>query len=224
MSHRPSSTARRRIGDRLVDAIARRPAGIIGRAAYRNGPKAHEPSFAAILDALGPLAGLRVLEVGCGPGVLIERALAAGARSVTGLDHSADMLAIAAVRNEAAIADGRLQLHHGDACRLPFGDQAFEIVMSANMFFFIADPATALTETFRVLAPGGHLALATIKGPLPRPSLRNWWLLPPMGPALHAHTDQHMRKLLTDAGFTTVAVHSEAGPMALQLATGTRPA
>lgn len=222
VSQRPRSTARRRIGDRLVDAIARRPTGIIGRAAYRNGPKAHEPSFAAILDTLGSLDGLRVLEVGCGPGVLLQRVLAAGAASAVGLDHSPDMLAIAAARNNAAIADGRLQLHDGDACQLPYPDASFDVVMSANVFFFIENPAIALAESHRVLSPNGRLAIATIKGPLPKPSLRTWWLLPPMGPALHAHTDQQMRELLTEAGFTAVEVGGESGPMAMQLAMGIR--
>ena len=98
------------LGQRLVDGLARQPGGVLGRMAYRDGPKAHELSFKAILDALGPQDGERVLEIGCGPGVLLERVLTGGAVSAAGLDHSPDMLALCMARNRQAIAEDRLQL------------------------------------------------------------------------------------------------------------------
>jgi SAM-dependent methyltransferase len=92
------------------------------------------------------------------------------------------------------------------------------ICLCCCMFFFLYDPAKALLELHRVLTPGGRLVIATVAGPLPAPSLRNWWLYPPMGPALNVHTDEQMRAMLTDAGFTGVDIHSDHGPLALQLA------
>ena len=99
-----------RFGRRLVDGLARRPGGLIGRLAYRNGPRAHEASFKAVLDTLGPLTGERALEIGCGPGVLLERVLAQDPAFAAGLDHSPDMLAMCMDRNRQAIATERLQL------------------------------------------------------------------------------------------------------------------
>ncbi len=81
----PVSLLNGRLGQRLVDVIARRPAGVIGRRAYRDGPKAHEPSFQAVLDALDSLQDERVLEIGCGPGVLLKRVLDS-ATAAAGLD------------------------------------------------------------------------------------------------------------------------------------------
>lgn len=212
------------LGQRLVDGLARRPGGVIGRLAYRNGPKAHEPSFKAILDALVPLEGERVLEIGCGPGVLLERVLAGGATSAAGLDHSSDMLALCMARNGEAIAEERLQLKLGDAATIPWPTESFTAVISANMFFFVYDPPAVLAELHRILTPGGRLVIATISGPLPAPSLRNWWLYQPMGPALNVHTDEEMHALLTDAGFTGIGVRSEGGALALQLAHATKAA
>ena len=106
---------------------------------YRDGPKAHEASFAAVLDALGPVQGERVLEIGCGPGVLLQRILAAGGTAV-GLDHSPDMLALCMARNQEAIADERLQLKLGDAAEIPWAQESFTAAVSANMFFFLYDP------------------------------------------------------------------------------------
>jgi ubiquinone/menaquinone biosynthesis C-methylase UbiE len=209
------------LGQRLVDGLARRPGGVIGRLAYRDGPNAHEPSFQAILDALGPLNGQRVLEIGCGPGVLLERVLAAGATSAAGLDHSPDMLTLCMARNRDALAQERLQLKLGDAAAIPWPDESFTAAISANMFFFVYDPPAVLNELHRVLAPGGGLVIATISGPLPAPSLRNWWLYPPMGPALNVHTDQQMHDLLAHAGFVDIHVTSD-DPLSLQLAQASR--
>lgn len=203
--------------ERLVDTIARRPSGWIGRRMYRTGPEAHEASFAAVLDGLGPLQGDRCLEVGCGSGVLLERVLAAGAKSAAGLDHSPDMLALTMERNREAIARDRLHLKLGDAAHIPWPDYSFDAAFSANMFFFIYDPETVLTELFRILAPGGRLVIATMAGPLPKPSLRCPWLYPPMGSALNVHTDEEMAAMYQRAGFTDVMVESKEG---LQLAGG----
>lgn len=205
------------LGQRLVDGFARRPGGVLGRLAYRDGPKAHEPSFRAILDALGPLEDERVLEIGCGPGVLLERVLDCGATSAAGLDHSPDMLALCMSRNRQAIADERLQLKLGDAATIPWPTESFTAAISANMFFFIYDPAAVLAELHRVLIPGGRLVIATISGPLPAASLCNWWLYPPMGPALNVHTDRQMEAMLTGAGFIDIRVTSEGGTLTLQL-------
>jgi ubiquinone/menaquinone biosynthesis C-methylase UbiE len=206
------------LGQRLVDGLARRPSGVLGRLAYRDGPRAHEPSFNAILDVLGPLEGERVLEVGCGPGVLLERVLAGGTTSAAGLDHSPDMLALCMARNREAIAEERLQLKLGDAATIPWPTESFTASISANMFFFIYDPAVVLAELHRVLTPSGRLVIASLSGPLPPASLRNWWLYPPMGPALNVHTDGQMEAMLTGAGFTDIRVTSDGGGLALQLA------
>jgi hypothetical protein len=68
----------RRFSDRLVDVTARRPAGFVGRLIYRRAP-GHEASFVQVMKWLGPVEGDRCLELGCGGGILLGRALSAGA-------------------------------------------------------------------------------------------------------------------------------------------------
>ncbi len=192
------------LGRRIIDVIARRPSGWIGRWMYRGGPEAHEASFRAVMDQLGTLRGDRCLEIGCGSGVLLERVLAAGAVSAAGLDHSPNMLALAMERNRQAIADERLQLKLGDAAQIPWPDRAFTVALSTNMFFFVEEPDRVLAELFRVLVPGGRVVIATMPGPLPKPSLRCPWLLPPMGPALRVYTDDEMRASSSVPGSPTL--------------------
>jgi ubiquinone/menaquinone biosynthesis C-methylase UbiE len=210
----------RRLKDRFVDVTARRPTGFLGRSMYRQ-PVGHEPSFVQVMKWLGPLNGDRCLEIGCGGGVLLERVLTAGAGSVAGLDHSPDMLALSMKRNAEALATERLALKLGDASSIPWADQSFDAVFTANMFFYVEDPAAVLDEVFRVLRPGGRLVIHTAPGPLPRPSLKKWWVLIPMISAMNVHTDEEMADLYKNAGFTDVTVSSQR--FFQQLSRGFRP-
>jgi ubiquinone/menaquinone biosynthesis C-methylase UbiE len=199
------------LGECFVDIYARRPSGPLGRAIYR-APKGHEPSFfAAVTEWLGPLGGERCLEVACGGGVLLERALAGGGEHVAGLDHSLDMLALSIARNAAALAEERLTLKLGDAATIPWPAATFSAAFSANAFFFFEHPRAVLTDIARVLKPGGRLVIATLGAPLPRPSLKTWWMLPPLGSAMRAYTDAEMEEMYALAGFVDITVDSSSG-------------
>jgi len=168
-------------------------------------PKGHEAVFDQILDLAGSLEGERCLEVGCGGGRLIERVLAAGTASAAGLDHSQDMLTLSRERNRDALERGALELRLGEAAQLPWPDETFTLALSANTFFFIERPEQALAELHRVLSPGGRAVIATVPGPLPILSLRNWWVYA-WGSRMHVYNDDTMRSMLEGAGFNEVAV------------------
>jgi hypothetical protein len=86
------------------------------------------------------------------------------------------------------------------------------------LYRHVRDRDELLAELHRVLTPSGGLVIASLSGPLPPASLRNWWLYPPMEPALNVHADGQMEAMLTDAGFTDIRVTSDGGGLALQLA------
>ncbi len=114
-----------------------------------------------LADAAEIGQGQRVLDVGCGTGVV---ARAAARRvgpegRVVGLDINPRMLAVA--RRVAP----EIEWRHGDAGDLPFEDGAFDVVVSQFAAMFFPDPALALREMWRVLAPRGRLAVA-VCGPL----------------------------------------------------------
>jgi uncharacterized protein (DUF1330 family)/trans-aconitate methyltransferase len=98
----------------------------------------------------------RVLDVGCGTGVL---AMAAADRvgpqgAVTGIDPNAGMLAVA--RRKSARIDWR----EGRAESLPFPDESFDAVVSQFALMFFDDRVGGLQQMARVLRPGGRLAIA----------------------------------------------------------------
>jgi SAM-dependent methyltransferase len=103
-------------------------------------------------------AGQRVLDVGCGTGVVALAAARTGAH-VTGLDLTPELLARA--RENAAIAGAEIDWYEGDAEALPFKDASFDVVVSQFGHIFAPRPEVATREMLRVLKPGGTIAFAT---------------------------------------------------------------
>ena len=188
-----------RLGDRATDIVARRPSTRLGRALYRD-PRGHHPSFRVVLErlALGPED--RLVELGCGGGAFLLRALATGC-SAHAIDHSPDMVALARQQNRAACAQGRLEVIEADAARLPFADGEFTAATTMNAFFFFADPAAVLREAHRVLGPDGRLVIVTHP-----PDLPGWLSRSFLGRRMRGYPDDRLRQMCHEAGFTDVSV------------------
>jgi len=92
----------------------------------------------------------RVLEVGCGTGLLLAR-LSEVAEQAVGVDISEGMA-------ERARARG-LDVRIGDVLRLPFDDDAFDLTCSFKVLAHVEDLQAAIRECVRVTRPGGHLLL-----------------------------------------------------------------
>jgi ubiquinone/menaquinone biosynthesis C-methylase UbiE len=105
----------------------------------------------------GVKAGDRVLEVGCGTGVVL-RALAArvGPRGrVVGVDPSRTMLAAAARILKPRLRRRSIVLRAGDGARLPFGTDRFDATLALTVLLHVADPLAVVKEMTRVTRPGG---------------------------------------------------------------------
>jgi SAM-dependent methyltransferase len=100
--------------------------------------------------------GQRVLDVACGTGVLARESLSrvGPSGSVTGLDLNEGMLDVA--KRKAA----EIEWRHGAAEALPFEDNSFDVVVTQFGLMFFENPWQAIREMFRVLRPGGRLAVA----------------------------------------------------------------
>lgn len=103
--------------------------------------------------------GLRVLDVGCGGGLLSE-AFAAMGCEVTGIDRSLPTLA--AARSHAEKSGLPILYLEGSAESLPFDARQFDIVCCCDVLEHVDDPATVVGEIARVVKPGGIFFFDTI--------------------------------------------------------------
>jgi len=117
------------------------------------------PTAAKLVHFAGVRPNQKVLDVGCGTGVVAVTARRAGAL-VTGLDLTPELLAVA--RENAAIAQmDDITWKEGDVENLPFRDSEFDVVLSQFARIFAPRPEVALKEMLRVLKPGGRIAFNT---------------------------------------------------------------
>lgn len=112
------------------------------------------------VDSRAPLAGKRVLDVGCGGGLLAEAMAARGAR-VTGIDLSDGALKVAQLHlKESGLQVGyRLQSAESLAEEMP---GAFEVVTCMEMLEHVPDPASIIAACAKLLRPGGQVFFSTL--------------------------------------------------------------
>lgn len=110
----------------------------------------------AVLAALGPVDGQRVLDAACGPGLYLRELLSRGA-TVTAFDASLSMIELARRQTGSQIRIDHAVL--GEP--LPYGDNVFDIVVCALAIHHAADRGAAFREFFRVLRPGGAAVIST---------------------------------------------------------------
>ncbi|MDT0300978.1 class I SAM-dependent methyltransferase [Streptomonospora wellingtoniae] len=137
------------------------PRGPLGVAAGWVLARANRRQQAEILEALAPGHYRSVLEVGCGPGVLLDLlASAPGVEEVAGVDPSRQMVSMARRRNAAALRAGRLRVHPGSAGATGEPDAAFDLVVTVNTVAMWPSLDDSLAELYRVLRPGGRAAVS----------------------------------------------------------------
>jgi len=106
----------------------------------------------------------RIVDVGCGDGVLLSRAAARGASAV-GVEVNAF-----ALRDAKARAPGAPVVATAGAASLPFGDGVFDAVVNQHVLEHLDEPAAHLREWRRVARSGAYLALVTPNRDYPDPS------------------------------------------------------
>lgn len=188
---------------------------------------------AAMIDAAGVRAGLRVLDVAAGAGdqtLDIARSVGPGGE-VVATDLSPAILSRAAGRLAAARAAGEplapVRTRVADAQTFAPDGQLFDAAVCRLGLMFCLDPLAALSATHRALAPGGRFAALVFSGPAGNPCITTLVKTaleragaPPGDPfapgtLLSLGRPTHLRELMVDAGFHDVEVRALAAPMLL---------
>jgi len=181
----------------MSDTLSRRPgapnAPVMDaeavRAAYRRWAGVYDAVFGGVLlgarrravSLVNQLPGRDVLEVGVGTGLALPTY--ARDRRITGIDLSAEMLALAAKRVAALRLPNVKALREMDAEATDFSDASFDIAVAMFVASVVPHPRKLMEEMRRVVRPGGHILFVTHfaaeKGP-------RWWIERTMAPASRA--------------------------------------
>lgn len=179
-----------------------------------------------LVEALAPVPGERVLEVGCGNGaVALEIARRVGPEGrVVGVDLSGPMLGTARGRAEEAGIDN-VAFEHADAQTHAFEPASFDAVTSRFGVMFFDDPVAAFANLARAVRVGGRLVVLCWQE-----LLRNEWITVPIGAAL-AHVPmpagdepgapgpfafgdpERLAGVLREAGWVDVTLEDREEPM-----------
>ena len=112
--------------------------------------KVREREARAVVQTIGDVAGRDVLELGCGAGFYTRLLLERGARHVTAVDLSRQML--------DQLPAGPVTALQGDASTIDPG-RRFPVLLSAGMLEFVPDPAAVLSHARRLTCPDGALTI-----------------------------------------------------------------
>ncbi len=134
----------------------------------------------ALVDALAPRDGQRVLDVATGTGMVAAELLARADCSVVGLDQSPQMLGAARARF-ADERGSRVELIEGQAERLPFAQDSFDALTFTYLLRYVDDPAATMRELARVVRPGGRVASLEFGVPPWAPARAAWRLYTAVG-------------------------------------------
>jgi len=129
------------------------------------------------IDRLSPATGSSVLDVGCGSGAsAVPAAIMVGPQGrVIGIDLAERLLAIARSKSAAQNLQN-VEFQRADMTALGYPDASFDAVVSVFSIFFVSDMVSQVRELWRVLRPGGKLAITTWGPRMFEPGSQAFWL------------------------------------------------
>ena len=187
-----------------------KPSGWLGRLVLRNMNVRHSGVTDWGLSHVRVEKDFTILDAGCGGGRTVSKLAAiASDGKVYGVDYSAASVTVATKTNQQSIRNGRVEIREGNVSALPFQDDTFDLVTAVETHFWWPDLPAGFREVFRVLRPGGNVAVIAeiykgaqsekakmVEKHASRTSIQ---ILSP---------DEHAQ-LLSDVGFTEVQVATE---------------
>jgi demethylmenaquinone methyltransferase/2-methoxy-6-polyprenyl-1,4-benzoquinol methylase len=181
-----SATTRKREALELFSGLPRHYDALSAALSFWQDPRWRR----ALVSALAPALGERILDVATGTGMVAAELLARADCSVVGVDQSPQMLAAARARFAALEPAGggpgvearqRVELIEGEAEALPLADASFDALTFTYLLRYVDDPPATMRELARVVRPGGRVASLEFGVPPWPPAYVAWRLYTAMG-------------------------------------------
>lgn len=186
-----------------------KPQGVAGEEMLNRMNVSHYDVTGWAMDFLEISGNENILDIGCGGGETLHRLFERTSGHLTGVDYSPVSVKTSREHNSECIYSGRMDIVEASVENLPFADDTFDRIITVESFYFWKSPQEDLREVYRVLAGKGiFLIVADIYGgaDLSDSEIENIHKY-----NLYNPTPDEFEKLLTNAGFSDVKIHTKSG-------------
>lgn len=145
----------------------------------------------------------KIIDIGCGGGVNIEKFLKITSGNVDGLDYSEVSVSESIKRNSEAVENGRCNVIQADVSNMPIKNESYDLVSAFETIYFWPNIPETFKEVFRIIKPYGQFMIA--QGTDGNHPDDEKWLATVEG--MSVYTAPELEKYLLNAGFKSVESH-----------------
>lgn len=145
----------------------------------------------------------KIIDIGCGGGVNIEKFLKLTSGNVDGLDYSEVSVSESIKRNSEAVENGRCNVIQADVSDMPIKNESYDLVSAFETIYFWPNITETFKEVFRIIKPHGQFLIA--QGTDGNHPDDEKWLATVEG--MSVYTAPELEKYLLNAGFESVESH-----------------
>ncbi|WP_298521873.1 class I SAM-dependent methyltransferase [uncultured Methanobrevibacter sp.] len=179
-----------------------RPHGEKGIETIKNMNENHRNISEFAFECVNVNVDTKIIDIGCGGGVNIEKFLKLTNNNVDGLDYSDVSVGESIKRNKQAIDEKRCRIIQANVCDMPLEDESYDLASAFETIYFWPDIGNTFKEVLRILKPNGQFMIA--QGTDGNHPDDEKWLNSVEGMSLH--TAPELKKYLLEAGFASVDV------------------
>lgn len=145
----------------------------------------------------------KIIDIGCGGGVNIEKFLKLTSGNVDGLDYSEVSVSESIKRNSESVENGRCNVIQADVSNMPIKNESYDLVSAFETIYFWPNITETFKEVFRIIKPHGQFMIA--QGTDGNHPDDEKWLATVEG--MSVYTAPELKKYLLNAGFKSVESH-----------------
>ena len=177
-----------------------KPHGMEGIQTIKNMNENHKDISEFAFNCITVNKNDKILDIGCGGGVNIEKFLKISENNVDGLDYSDISVSESIKRNQDAIENKRCEIIQADVTAMPIADETYDIVSAFETIYFWPDIENTFKEVERIIKPNGKFMIA--QGTDGNHPDDEKWLSSVEG--MSVYTSDELEKYLLNAGFKDV--------------------
>ncbi|WP_405275840.1 class I SAM-dependent methyltransferase [Methanobrevibacter sp.] len=180
-----------------------KPHGEEGKQTIENMNENHKEISKFAFECININDNAKIIDIGCGGGVNIEKFLKLTSGNVDGLDYSEVSVSESIKRNSEAVENGRCNVIQADVSDMPIKNESYDLVSAFETIYFWPNITETFKEVFRIIKPHGQFLIA--QGTDGNHPDDEKWLATVEG--MSVYTAPELEKYLLNAGFESVESH-----------------